>query len=272
MKSFINNNKKLRKLVLQFAEIGKYMWKKGWAESGAGNISANLDVINLKKIYKIKIFEYVELQEAYPALAGKYFMVSGTGKRMRDLAKHPFKNMVIIRLDNKGKSYGLINFNNGDKIKPTSELSTHLGLHQLIAERGGNEKVIIHAHATELIALTHMVTIKSNSQINNILWGMHPETMFFIPKGIGFVPYKMQGSPEIALSTIKEFKNHDIVLWEMHGVFAIGKDILNTFDQIDIACKSAKIWFMCKSAGFEPEMLSVTQLEMLREHAAKIKT
>jgi rhamnulose-1-phosphate aldolase len=94
---------------------------------------------------------------------------------------------------------------------------------------------------------------------------MHPETMIFIPKGAGFVPYILPGTQTIADETIKSFKKHDIVVWEKHGIFAIGKNPIETFDHIDIVCKSAKIWFQCKSAGFEPEGMTDTQLDELKE-------
>jgi rhamnulose-1-phosphate aldolase len=92
---------------------------------------------------------------------------------------------------------------------------------------------------------------------------MHPEAMTFIPKGIGFVPYTVPGSVEIAKKTLQEFEKHEVVLWEKHGVFAIGNGVFEAFDNIDIVSKSAKIWFMCKQAGFQPEGLTDDQLKEL---------
>jgi len=114
------------------------------------------------------------------------------------------------------------------------------------------------------VALTHSPDVKSKEIVNNIIWGMHPEAMVFIPKGVGFVNYVMPGSVEIAKMTLKEFQDHDVVLWEKHGVFAIGESVFDTFDSIDIVSKSAKIWFMCKQAGFVPEGLNTEQLEELK--------
>jgi rhamnulose-1-phosphate aldolase len=98
---------------------------------------------------------------------------------------------------------------------------------------------------------------------------MHPETMVFVPKGLGFVPYTLPGSEDIARETIKNLQHHDIVLWEKHGVFAIGESVLDTFDNIDIICKSAKIYFMCRGAGFIPEGLNEDQLNELKELVKK---
>jgi rhamnulose-1-phosphate aldolase len=93
--------------------------------------------------------------------------------------------------------------------------------------------------------------------------------MVFVPKGVGFVPYTLPGTEDIAKKTIDSFANHDIVLWEKHGVFAIGETIFETFDSIDIIAKSAQIYFTCKSAGEEPEGLNDEQLNELKELVKK---
>ena len=131
-------------------------------------------------------------------------------------------------------------------------------------EFDSNEKVVLHTHASELIALTQLKEYCNEDKINKILWGMHPETMLFVPKGIGLVPYTTPGTDIIAERTIEALKNHDVALWEKHGIFAIGYDIVETFDIIDILAKSAKIFFMCMNAGIEPEGLSDSQLDELR--------
>ena len=97
---------------------------------------------------------------------------------------------------------------------------------------------------------------------------MHPETIMFVPKGIGIVPYILPGSLEIAEETIKALQNHDVALWEKHGVFAIGKSVPDTFDVIDILAKSARIFFMCRSANIIPEGFTEQQLYELKKLSA----
>lgn len=266
MKKLITQNKKIKKTILQVAEVALYLWQKGWAERNAGNISVNINHLIKNEIDDLSQYPKFELQEKYPQLANHYFFVTGTGKRMRDMARSPLKNALIIKVSENGDSYYLILKNKQKEAGylPTSELPTHLSIHQQIKTQGRKEKVILHAHALELIALTHSPEVKSKEVINNIVWGMHPEAMTFIPKGVGFVPYTIPGSVEIAKKTLQEFKHHDVVLWEKHGVFAIGDDVFETFDSIDIVSKSAKIWFMCKQAGFEPEGLTEKQLEEIK--------
>jgi rhamnulose-1-phosphate aldolase len=94
---------------------------------------------------------------------------------------------------------------------------------------------------------------------------MHPENVMFVPEGAGFLPFTIPGTEKIAEATTREFERHRTVIWEKHGVLATGKNVLEAFDTIDLLVKAAKIWFYCKSAGYEPEGLSDAQMEEIRK-------
>ena len=96
---------------------------------------------------------------------------------------------------------------------------------------------------------------------------MHPETIVFVPGGVGFVPYVTPGTEQIADETLKVLESYKVALWEKHGVFAIGESVFDTFDMIDILGKSARIYFLVKSSGHEPQGLSNEQLDILKELA-----
>ncbi len=262
-------NKELKNTIFELAEVANILWQRGRAERNAGNISVNINHLVSDSDYQTDRDAYFELGSAYPELANHYFLVTGTGKRMRDLARKPLKNALIIRMNKRADGYWIISQKALHKnFKPTSELATHLGIHQMIQHRGSDEKVVMHAHVSELIAITQSPHYCSAEELNKLIWGMHPETMIFIPKGVGFVPFVMPGSQEIATETIKAMAEHDIVLWEKHGIFAIGGSVLDTFDSIDIVSKSVRIWFMCKSAGIEPQGLDDKKLQELKKLAA----
>ncbi len=271
MEMNITKNKKLRNVADEVARVADYLWIKGWAERNAGNISVNVTGIINTKTGDPGHHSVFPLPMAFPELAGMCFFVTATGTRMRDFARKPFRNAVLIMVNPGGNTFCMIPLKeHPDRdIQPTSELSTHLGIHQMIAQRQSGEKAVIHTHATEMITLSHSPAFKTTDALNRLLWGMHPETMVFIPGGVGLVPYALPGTTEIAALTISELQQHDIVIWEKHGVFAIGKTLSDTFDMIDIACKSARIWFLCKSAGFDPEGLTEEQLHELDELVKK---
>ncbi len=236
--------------------IAKLLHQNGWAEKNAGNFSVMVDLdIEINSDNKFL------LNKPYPELANKAFIVTGKGKRMRDIARSPAENTIVFKINSKGDSYNVLSV---AQVTPTSELPTHLAIHTMIAQRGSSERAIIHSHVTELIALTHIKEYCNQEDLNNLLWQMHPETIMFIPKGVGFVPFELPGSIEIATATIEALKNHQIAIWEKHGVFSIAGNLNDSYDLIDIIAKSAKIYFMCADTGTLPQGLSKRQLEQLR--------
>jgi len=266
MTDALRNNRQLSAIIDEIANVAGYIWQKGWAEKNAGNISVSLkDVITISA-GECRDLPHRELPAPMDNLSGTCFLVTGTGKRMRDIAKNPLLNILIIRVDETGKGYNIIEPTESElltTLRPTSELSSHLSIHSMNAERGSKHRVVIHTHANELCALTQASEFCDEKVLNRILWGMHPETKVFIPAGVGFVQYLLPGSDAIAMATVESLRNHDVALWEKHGVFAIGDNADNTFDIIDILAKSASIFFTCRAAGIEPEGLTDNQIDEL---------
>jgi rhamnulose-1-phosphate aldolase len=265
-------NSDISKVIAELAELGKYLWQKGWAERNAGNISVNITNLCTKDfIQEIEdIPSSHSLDKSYPGIAGNLFMITGTGKRMRDLANEPGLNAMMIRINKDGNAYSHIPLvDSPTTVEPTSELPTHLSIHEQLVLTGAREQALLHTHPDELIALTQIRQFCDESNLNNLLWGMHPETAVFIPSGAGFIPYILPGSEELAQATLRKFESHKVVLWEKHGCLAIGRDVFEAFDMIDTLAKSAGIYFRCKTAGLEPEGLSEEKVGELKALSAK---
>ncbi len=254
----------LENIITDIAEVARILWKLGWAESNAGNISVNVTEHIPEDIKELNKFASKEIDKSYPELCGFSFFITGAGTRMRDLAKEPSGNACIVRIAEESNRYHILWGRRSDlSVEPTSEIHSHLSIHRFLLEKKAPQKVIIHAHPEELIALTHIKEYKQESKLNRLLWSMNPAAKIIIRKGVGFVPYRVPGSDELAQATIKALEKHDVVLWEKHGCLAIGIDVLETFDRVDILNKAARIFFMCKNAGFDPEGLSNAQLDEL---------
>lgn len=257
----IRNNAALMAEIERIAEVAGYLWEKNWAERNGGNISVNLtEWIDQEGKNLPALAPAVLLEEAVTALAGAIFYVTGTGKRMRYVAKCPFSNGSIIRIANDGKSYEIIA---EQPITPTSELPSHLAMHNYLKAKGVNNKVVLHTHPTDLIALSHCKPFLNSALLTRTLWSMIPESRVIVPRGVGIIPYEIPGTMDLAKATIKQLEKHDVVLWEKHGILAVGEDIIECFDAIDTLSKSAQIYLNARMAGFEPEGMNDKQLDDL---------
>ncbi len=262
LKSILENRPTLKAEIDKVAEVAGYLWQKGWAERNGGNIT-----INVTEFVDDEIRRMPAISPAYPigttlpSLKGCYFFCKGTNRRMRDLARWPMENGSVIRISDDCASYVII----ADKaVKPTSELASHLSMHNQMIESGNGYKAAIHTHPIDLIAMTHNRAFLQKDVLTNLLWSMIPETRAFCPKGLGIVPYYMPSSVELAEGTIEQLKEYDVVMWEKHGVCAVGPDIMEAFDQVDVLSKAAQIYLTAKSMGFTPEGTSQEQMDELK--------
>lgn len=253
----------LKKSIAEMAEVAGYLWQKGWAERNAGNISVSLAELRPSDLPDDFRPFFISLPDIFPDVAGKCFIVSATNKRMRDLARQPMKNAIIIRITDDGNGYNIISHYGKTDLRPTSELATHLAVHSMIARRKRPERAVMHTHVTELAALTQIKEFVDEKRLNRLLWSMHPETKIFVPAGVGFVPFLLPGTVQAGEATVRALEDHQAAIWEKHGLFAIGGNLQETFDLADILAKSASIYFMCRSSGLAPEGLTDSQIDEL---------
>ena len=237
MKSILEGRPALKKEVDKIAEVAGYLWQNGWAERNGGNITVNITDLVDDSIRAMKpISDVIKIGETLPHLKGCYFFCKGTQKRMRDLARWPMDNGSVIRILDDCASYD-----------------------SLVAS-GSPYRATLHTHPIELVAMSHNRAFLKKDVLTKLLWSMIPETKAFCPLGLGVVPYEVPGSNQLAQSTLNELSDYDVVLWEKHGVFAKGLDIMDAFDQVDVLSKSAKIYIDSKAMGFEPEGMSDQQM------------
>jgi rhamnulose-1-phosphate aldolase len=249
-------------LFSEIKQVAGYLWERGWAEKNAGNFSVRLSakaVASKEQMYP--------LEQEFPTLANQVFLISIKGSRMRNMAKNPKRNTLFIQIGPKGQNYQVIHRNkNAQQAEPTSELSAHLSIHNMLVNSVSTARVVMHTHVTELIALTHIPQFCNETALNNLLWGMHPETVMFVPGGVGFVPFELPGSAAIAELTTQKLTSHQVAIWEKHGAFSVASSVQDCFDTLDILAKSARIYFMVRNS-LEKEArpgLTKEQLEQLR--------
>lgn len=259
MKSILENRPALANEIGKVAEVASYLWEKGWAERNGGNITVNItEYVDDEIRVMPAISEVMPIGVTLPFLKGTYFYCKGTNMRMRDLARRPMENGSVIRILDDCASYVIIADN---PVKPTSELPSHLSVHNYLLSVNSPYKASLHTHPIELVAMTHNPEFLKKDVMSNLLWSMIPETKAFCPKGVGIIPYLLPGSVELADATIKELSDYDVVMWEKHGVFAVDIDVMQAFDQVDVLNKSSLIYIAAKNMGFVPDGMSAEQMK-----------
>ena len=264
MESILEKRNELKKVVDDVAEVAGYLWQKGWAERNGGNITVNItDYVDDAMRLMPAISPVYQIGTTLPHLKGCYFYCKGTNMRMRDLARWPMDNGSVIRILPDCASYVII----ADKpVKPTSELPSHLAVHDYLLAKGSPYRASLHTHPIELVALSHSRKWLEKDAATRMLWSMIPETRAFCPRGLGIVPYMMPSSVELAEATIRAIDDdYDVVLWEKHGVFAVDTDIMEAFDQVDVLNKAAQIYLAARGMGFEPDGMTDAQMRALGE-------
>ncbi len=260
--SILDNRPALSREVWQIAETAGYLWQKGWAERNGGNITVNITEYADDEMRRMPaISAPLEIGMTLPHLKGCFFFCKGTQKRMRDLARYPMENGSIIRILDDCAHYEIIADN---PVMPTSELPSHLAVHNYLIGKGSPYKASLHTHPIELVAMSHNLEFLKKDVLTRILWSMIPETKAFAPRGLGMVPYMLPSSTALADATIKAIDDdYDVVMWEKHGVFAVESDIMSAFDQVDVLNKSANIYMCARSMGFVPDGMSDAQMTEL---------
>ncbi|MDO1767657.1 class II aldolase/adducin family protein, partial [Escherichia coli] len=92
-----------------------------------------------------------------PLLANTPFIVTGSGKFFRNVQLDPAANLGVVKIDSDGAGYHIL-WGLTHEAVPTSELPAHFLSHcKRIKATNGKDRVIMHCHATNLIALTYVL-------------------------------------------------------------------------------------------------------------------
>jgi rhamnulose-1-phosphate aldolase len=255
----------IRKVVGECGEVTATLWDRGWAERNAGNLS--VDVTDLVAPSPRPGGESLFCKElvTYAELKNRVFLTTATGSRLREVGRRPERALLLTQVTNALDGYRVLWGGEGTERKATSEFVSHLKIHGFLRRSGLPAGTVLHTHPDPLIALTHLPRFRKEDALNRMLWSMHPEMKVFLPEGVGFAPYRVPGSEALADATLVALMKHRVVLWEKHGVVAVSKTLSGAFDLVDTVNKSAKIFFLCKSAGEDPEGLSEEQVRELED-------
>jgi len=227
--------------MVEMIRTATNMYDKGWDERNSGNISLILDEKELREYLDTeKVIRSIPTGFDAPELAGMYFLVTGTGKYFKNVQYDPAKNLGIIRIAPDGRTAELIwGFSDGGSF--TSELPAHLMSHVERMKAEPENKVIMHCHPTNILAMTFVHPLDER-EFTRTLWQMCTECVFVFPDGVSVLPWMVCGTNEIGMATAEKMRCARIVVWAMHGIYSAGKSLDDAFGLLETAEKAAEIY------------------------------
>lgn len=239
-------------------------WLKGWDERNGGNLTLRLDEADIEP-YAADFHakpRYIALSQPMPTLANQPFIVTGSGKFFRNVQLDPAANLGVVKVDSDGAGYHILWGLTNDAV-PTSELPAHFLSHsERIRLTNGKDRVIMHCHATNLIALTYV--LENNSDLfTRKLWEGSTECWWSSRTASAFCRGWCRAPTKSAKATAEAMQKHSLVLWPFHGVFGSGPNLDETFGLIDTAEKSAEVLVKVYSMGGMKQTITREELVAL---------
>lgn len=225
------------------------LYRLGWDERNGGNISYLLDEEDVKPFLDSdKVIREIPMIFDASKLAGRYFIVTGSGKYFKNVINAPAENLGIVRVAENGKSLDLLWGLENDAV-PTSELPSHFMSHIARLEVDPENRIIMHNHASHLLAMTFTHEMDEKA-FTRTLWQMCTECLVVFPEGVSLLPWMVPGTNEIGEATAAKMKETRLVMWPQHGVYGAGKDMDEVFGLIETAEKAAQVYtYVCAQGG-----------------------
>ena len=249
--------------IREICDTAANMYRLGWDERNCGNISLRLEATALEEYFDLtKVLRCLPLGFAAPTLAGAYFLVTGTGKYFKNMAKDPENELGILRISADGEQAELIwGYRDGGTF--TSELAAHLMSHISCMERQPESRVITHCHPTYLLAMNHVHPL-DEAAFTHTLWQMCTECIMVFPDGVGVLPWMCCGTNTIGEATAEKMRAFRLVVWGLHGIYASGRTLDEAFGLIETVEKAAQI-YMLTAEHTRVNTISDAQLRELAE-------
>ncbi len=254
----------LDEFLIAIGEAGKRLSEIEAIEGAAGNISIYLGW-QVDPRRKFPTAETIELPEEAPELAGQSFMISGSGRRLREIILDPAANMGFVTVDSGGKTGTLYTSPRRLFTRLTTEFNSHLAVHlDQVRGTGTNFHAVIHAQPLHLTYLSHIARYQDEEFLNRHLLRWQPEMIVHLPEGLGYVPFLVPGSTQLMAATVKALQSHRVVVWGKHGVMARSdQSVKRASDRIEYAEVGARYEYLNLISGEQGEGMSAEEIRAI---------
>lgn len=246
-------------IIKEISDMADNMYRLGWNERNGGNISILLnDEEVMPYVNCDNIIRNLALSVAFPEFAGRFFLVTGTGKYFKNISKNPEENLGLIRISKDGSCGELIwGYSDGGRF--TSEIVMHLGAHRERLKIDPNHRVVMHAHPVNILSMTHFHSW-DEKELTKSLWRTCTECIVIFPEGVAVLPWMVSSGPEIGIASAEKFKNFRILVWALHGCTVTGASLDEAFGLLETVEKGAEIY---NKISLHPDCHSIDD-DMLR--------
>jgi rhamnulose-1-phosphate aldolase len=251
-------------LLEMMGEAGHHLASIEASEGAAGNISVCLRW-PMEPRTRFPLMDEIELPQPVPEFAHATFLVSGSGRRLREIIDEPTASIACIVVNEGGKTGKLYTSHHRRFERVTSEFNSHLAVHyDQICSSGTNFHAVIHAQPVHLTYLSHIPRYQDEGYLNTHLLRWQPETIINLPEGIGFIPFRIPGSPELMAANVESLRSHRVVIWAKHGVMARSDvSVKRAADRVEYAETAAKYEYLNLSAGEIGDGLSADEIRQI---------
>lgn len=244
--------------VREMRDTTANMYRLGWDERNGGNISLLLDAPTVEAYLNPEaVLRTIPLGFDASFLAGRYLIVTASGKYFKNVKSCPQDNMGVIRIHPDGRAFDIL-WGFADGSLPTSELPTHLMNHIERLKADPSHRVVMHCHPLNILAMTFVHELDEKA-FTKTLWRMCTECIVVFPEGIGVLPWMVCGNAEIGRATAEKIRDHRIVLWAAHGIFGTGESMDEAFGLIETVEKAAQVYM---TVGQTPVRQSITDAQL----------
>lgn len=251
-------------LLEMMGEAGRHLAEIEASEGAAGNISICLQwQVEPRNLFPT--INEIDLPQPVPELAGATFLVSGSGRRLREIINEPTASIACIVVNAGGKTGRLYTSPHARFERMTSEFNSHLAVHyDQICATGTNFHAIVHAQPLHLTYLSHIPRYQDEKYLNTHLLRWQPETIINLPEGIGFIPFRIPGSSELMAGNVESLRDHRIVIWAKHGVMARSDvSVKRAADRVEYAETAAKYEYLNLRVSEIGEGLSAEEIRTI---------
>jgi rhamnulose-1-phosphate aldolase len=264
----------LNAIVRLVGEAGQHLAEIGATEGAAGNISVLLrwpvpEVMDLFPQCETFVLPLADGDEAAPELADATIVVSGSGRRLREIARDPRGNLAVLQIGPDGRSAKIYTSRLRLFAKPTTELVSHLGIHRWAVGRSPelNFHSVVHAQPLHIVYLSHLARYQGTRELNQSILRWQPETIVQVPDGVGFTPYTMPGSPELMQATLTAMEKHAVVVWAKHGLIVRSDtSVKKAVDLIEYVEVASRYEYVNLTNGSAAEGLTPDELRALCDY------